>query len=809
MARSIKLIFLIILLCSPLKAFANIFDPPVTDLSVEYLGMIFGGNIGSINLGVGTLNNPFFGQLFQVFNGVILAVATFILTYVGTVSIIHTAHEGEVMGKKWSSIWIPLRSAAGLLLMAPVPGSGYSLLQVTVMWVIINGIGAADKIWNLIVDNLAQGISPGQVKALDSRGVDDLKRLANSLGPDILNSLVCLKVVENNTDNNFLQQTGRVLGANFVDDPNSSNSGNLFFGVVDTNKPDDTTNQSICGKIKISVTVNSSDLDPSVSSEQLNTVNAMVYEIKKQALSSMVNYIKPVANDIVTNIENLKKNNKPAALPTNLQEGLLYSSVGIYASLLSGITKQNVLVQLGLATTAKAEGISDLVSNNISTVKSQGWITAGSFYFMLSKGSTQNILSTATEKLTDTLPNLQNTSLKSTSVNTLHQIFQTYSNILNNSPNINIIKSLFNNPTPATQGAKSFHFLNTLDLAVIAIPGVGPLGAAIIAGVQGVAEVMMNSLVHIDGDPLLEHARLGRTLMFDCEWILLGIIGGFIGIAIAFAWVGCMTPSTTAVATVVTMFGVPLMGITIALWVIGASLGVYSPMIPYMMFTITALSWIMLVIESIIAAPIVAMGLIMPAQEELGALHAALGIIANIFLRPTLMLIGLIMSVKMFTVMVKLLSFGFLTALEVVIQEESGATLFSCIPVSALYVGLMLALENKCFTLIYQVPDKILRWIGISPETTDVSAIQEAQKTYETGTNKTAENIKSVGADLAKKNQDSIADKEKEDKGGGSGGGGDGGGEKSPGDKKPGGGSITPDPSGLKGGGGKLPPIPP
>lgn len=807
MVRSIKLIFLIILLCWPIQAVANIFDPVITDLSVEYLGEIFGGNIGSINLGTKGTNNPFFGELFQIFNGVILAVATFILTYIGTISIMHTAHEGEVMGKKWSSIWIPLRSAAGLLLMAPVPGNGYSLLQVTVMWIIINGIGAADKMWNLIVDNLAQGISPAQVQALDSAAINKLNGLAQSLGPSILKSLICLKVVQDNIDNNFLQQTGQILGANFVDDTNSSNSGNLFFGVLDSNHPENITNQSICGKIKISTSINVSELDPSVSQDQLVSANSIAYQAKKQALSIMITEIKPVADEIVTNIEDLIKNNKPPALPSNLQPGLLFSAVGSYANLLAGITKQSVLVQLGLATVASASGIDDMVSSNINTVKSQGWISAGAFYFMLSRGSAQGILATANEPFVNTVPNLQNASLRSNSVNNLNQIFQTYSNILNSGSNFKIINALFNNPISATSSTKSLNFIQAMDLAAIAIPGIGIIGAAIIAGVQGAAEAIFNGLAHIDGDPLLEHARLGYNLMISCEFILLAIIGAFVGLAIALAWGTCIQPIGSAISTAVIMFGVPLMGIATGLWVFGATLGIYTPMIPYMMFAITALSWMMLVIEAIVAAPIVALGLVMPAQEELGSLHAALGIIANIFLRPMLMLIGLIMAIKIFTVMIKFISFGFISAISVLQQIESGGSLFSCVPITALYVGLVIALENKCFGLIYQVPDKILRWIGISPETTDVASVmQEAQKTYETGANKTAENIKDVGAKVAEHDMKKIEANEKDEQDKAAAGGGGGGGKKAPtGGKSPGGGgTMTPtDPSGLAGKGKK------
>ena len=82
MDRTIKLTFLklspILLLLWPITTSAGIFDPPVTDLSVQYIGNIFGGSVGGISLGTTGAANPFLGSLFQAFNGVILAVAIFI-----------------------------------------------------------------------------------------------------------------------------------------------------------------------------------------------------------------------------------------------------------------------------------------------------------------------------------------------------------------------------------------------------------------------------------------------------------------------------------------------------------------------------------------------------------------------------------------------------------------------------------------------------------------------------------------------------------------------------------------------------------
>ena len=102
------------------NVFAGVFDPPPSDQSLAYLGMIFGSNVGTIYLGGAA--NPVLAQMFEQFNTIIVAIGTVVISYIGIVSTINTAQEGQTMGKKWSSIWLPMRSMMGMLLMVPTPG---------------------------------------------------------------------------------------------------------------------------------------------------------------------------------------------------------------------------------------------------------------------------------------------------------------------------------------------------------------------------------------------------------------------------------------------------------------------------------------------------------------------------------------------------------------------------------------------------------------------------------------------------------------------------------------------------------------
>ena len=128
------------------------FAPPAGDYSVIFLGNIFGIVDGVLH-GNGS---QIMGSMFSVFNAAVLALGGIVIMYTLLVSTMNTAHEGQMLGQKWSSIWIPVRSTAGMALLIP-KASGYCLMQIFVMWVVVQGVGAADKVWNAALSYLNRG----------------------------------------------------------------------------------------------------------------------------------------------------------------------------------------------------------------------------------------------------------------------------------------------------------------------------------------------------------------------------------------------------------------------------------------------------------------------------------------------------------------------------------------------------------------------------------------------------------------------------------------------------------------------------
>lgn len=199
-----------ILLCLtilPRMAFAESslnFTPPGSDYSVVFLGNLFGVVDGVLH-GTGS---QIMGTMFGVFNAAVLALGGIVVMYTIIVGTMNTAHEGQMLGQKWSSIWVTVRSTIGLAFLVP-KASGYCLMQIFIMWVVVQGVGAADKIWNAALDYLNRGgaIVKAQNVANSTTGTKHssdyntgLVHLASGTGT-ILQGLVCMKGLQTLLEN--------------------------------------------------------------------------------------------------------------------------------------------------------------------------------------------------------------------------------------------------------------------------------------------------------------------------------------------------------------------------------------------------------------------------------------------------------------------------------------------------------------------------------------------------------------------------------------------------------------------------------
>lgn len=192
--KRIHPLFYLLGLFFPILAFADTisFTPPTTDYSVMFLSNIFGVVDGVLH-GTGS---QIMGAIFEVFNAAVMALGGMIITYTMIISTMNTAHEGEMLGKKWNSIWVPVRATAGFALLIP-KASGYCLLQIFVMWIVVQGVGAADKLWSAALNYLNRGGVIIQAQQNPTKSIFNTNGQAVTNGAaTILSGQVCMIAVQ-------------------------------------------------------------------------------------------------------------------------------------------------------------------------------------------------------------------------------------------------------------------------------------------------------------------------------------------------------------------------------------------------------------------------------------------------------------------------------------------------------------------------------------------------------------------------------------------------------------------------------------
>jgi conjugal transfer/type IV secretion protein DotA/TraY len=92
-----------------------------------------------------------FGALFAIYNAIIFVIGVMWASYGIGSAILETANTGEALGKKISTVWLPIRMVTGISGIVPVFG-GFSLSQVVLVLMATLGIGAANLMTNAAID---------------------------------------------------------------------------------------------------------------------------------------------------------------------------------------------------------------------------------------------------------------------------------------------------------------------------------------------------------------------------------------------------------------------------------------------------------------------------------------------------------------------------------------------------------------------------------------------------------------------------------------------------------------------------------
>jgi hypothetical protein len=776
--RSYPWLFLTLLCFFSPEIFAvpNIFTVPQGDASMIFLNAIF-GTMGNVLTGTVTQTTPL-GVVLSYFNNAILVLGGIVVLYSVVVSTLNTAHDGEMLGKKWNSIWIPVRAAFGFALLLPTK-AGYAIIQILVMWFIIQGVGAADYLWKNTIKTLYQNSAYGS------------QHNPQNIGPNILNAANMIFVSE--VCAMALSQSNLCNGTYSAQAYLTNNNKDYiyFFGL--SNKK--TTIKPDCLKAGIKYICGSSGIRL-LGSTQVQT-------------------------SMKTNLDNLVK---------NIYSGSGYGSVVTYWQQYKqngGISPDEVTaveqnIQQAAATYLASvaymvndDHLTNPFNNGNNTAFTGGWMTAGSFFVAMTQLGSANLsfgivaptpqppqfsvfatlwgtpsgdnsnyqqimtalqvaynstcfgsgVSTAAQTtlqycIPPTLDNLNpgsgsgdsgnqfsgggatggGISTTSTTTSGPNIVLQIAPPALNTPVASIVLKPVIEMVNAALLGQWSTLLINGSGIvAPILIPGI-----ILTSGNRGASQNYFKNI--LESNPLPPLMSWGYNLLTAVSDIFSALLLGIFIFGLFANLCNCFNPVGYAFSTALAIL-IPFIALIVGgIWLYGSIITYYIPMVPYIIFTLGAIAWLILVIEAMVAAPIMALGILHPEgrHDVFGHSGAGLMILTNVFLRPSLMIVGFWASFMMISIVGQIVNAGFLYAVyNIAISTAGGSktasgalvgyvTLWGALSFIGIYILMILIAFNKAFSLMYILPDRILRWIGGSPEDSGIAhELQSMKQGYE------------------------------------------------------------------------------
>lgn len=608
-----------------------------TDLSLNYLSEIF-GTVGNVLQGS---SGQMFGHLLYKFNEGIIVVAGMWLAYSVFTIVWRASSEGSFMGQNKSVPILFLRVALGFGLLIPNPSTGYNLLQDTVMKITVAGVGLADQTWDYALDYLQEGgavwTKPTTSGASDiivnSDFIDGM--VGSSIGssgpaaylPSVFANEVCMISNSNSGANNI--------------NTNSSNSGLSVPGVTqdpldvienDQNNtyefPSSDSTPTGCGTVSF-------DVNGACSS---NPSGAQC-TVAKEAIDGSITTLKDPAKEYYC-----ANDGEGNSACTGVDTDTLHDDiVQDFAS--STVAYANAMV---VSARNAAVGSNNEYTSFIATAHTQGWLTAGRYYWDLSQiGWNYSQTQDLSKYIASTTVNSDYSSQASTVQSTYSADIDTQlSNIASTSnEGSGGQDSAFNETYSASNvGVAS----GSAALAGISLMGGGVSGITLYGMLVPVLLDLTHILnlfntAHMTADPIvfLHSVGMAALNMSGDIWILSGLI-----LAAALLPLGACNAVMNA-GTSVQAAGAWIKGFLFALagamFAVGVILGFYLPLYPYMIFTFGVIGWMVSVIEAMVAAPLVCLGLTHPENHDfLGSAAQSLMLFLGVFLRPVLILIGLI-----------------------------------------------------------------------------------------------------------------------------------------------------------------------
>ena len=718
-----------------------------TDVSVGILEWIFGPVVSVLTQGGDPdtidASASVIASILSVFNSGLLVVASLIVSYIAVMGVTNTANEGEAMGRNWSSLWTPVRVVAGGSVLLPTT-SGYSFIQLVVMMFALWGVGFANSLFDIgiqtgIVSGAATNVSAQMgfgtgAKPNPNYPLYDLRQFAQ----EYLAVAWCKRTV-----NSTYADGGStpLIGATNTPDQTISEGGGKLARIHLMKDRNATTNVGggvpLCGSLKFY-----SYAAPATIAAETTTAAASIFDPAKiQSNAAAMSAIRTAAltakvvaiNKIMTDLEAWVAEWPATAIEPgwgNVQSNRFNQIVNeAQSAMMASLT-----AQIAADSTLKT-----IMQQYVNDITADGWAMAGGFYQRLS-GMRQEVaqiyaenVAQATAPNLNSLPNGPHAQLVQTSYTTV------YNTIISKS----LSGASYTPPTtPRAADIKSALVPSSMD--DLSIDTLGSRGDSVMSGFVGWGmERVSAAMIGTDGDvdaiarikttgdvlALMQSMGFAADKLVHTSLSLLKASAAAVGsVSLLGVNVDATPLADTALNWVMYNFLQPLAEVTTWLGRLAFYFGVFLPSLPYTIFIIAVVGWVLAVLQSVIAAPLWAVMHMTPDRTFVGSQTQGYLLLLSLFIRPALIILGLFAAMMVANPIIGYIAKAFWAMYHAnVTSAESLGWFIEFLQWKnwlIVYGFVLLPVMYMIFGLSQSLPDTVLRWIGAG-----ISSMGETQAT--------------------------------------------------------------------------------
>jgi conjugal transfer/type IV secretion protein DotA/TraY len=671
-----------------------------TDASMKVFGHLIGEHLKNPFTTLGA-PDTLFGVLFLTLNSFVFLIGIIFASYGIGAGIVQTAHEGQVLGKRMSAVWMPIRMVTGIAGLIPFFG-GFSLAQAVMLLAALLGIGVANVGWDQVVNRFDS--FSGMVRPAVGEGAPNNAPLGMAYA--VFTSELCVAA-----HNDELAMTNADPSERLY--RHSTQAGYLrAMAVLGSGKRKNsftTQTNDYCGRVEVASTAPEKSENPSggdrfgfgftVNSVNYNTISNAIRNGIAPASQQMMDALSPLAQNWYRDWKSAKVKGKPAP-PAPFPE--IERQASIFASTIGSLGRSAMPTSSGFEQPAK------------EAMQKYGWFGAGAWYATLAEA--QNAI----------LEGFKSLEIKVTDVSVLiDEQKYTYSDVV-----ADPIKALLVQvPKPSSSSSENPDtFAQMWDTPLLDISN--PTGNYSLG--QKLVKLAIKGGASGSGggefiNPVIMLKNIGDYLMSSVQAFYFGsdiaqnvpALKGAKGLLAAKSALSKASDSKGVLGAVVGSLGslfsssAGIVGLMLgALFAMGALMSLYIPFIPFIAWMGGIIQYVTIFFEGLVAAPIWAFAHLDAEGEGMGQRsERGYVFLLNMLFRPFLMIVGFVLAAGLVVVLGTFQAILFLPAMANV-QGSSLTGVASIVLLIGIFVMINITLIHGLFNLITLIPDQVLGWVG-------------------------------------------------------------------------------------------------